>query len=55
MYNENIGIDEATPIIYAVKIRTGLQAFVRNLIKVFFEVRTLFLNGIEEKHTGIET
>ena len=53
--NEDVGIDETTPIIHPMAIEAALDALVMDLVKICLEVATIPTHGIEEKHAGIET
>ena len=55
MNNKDVRIDEASPVIYAMEIKSGLYALVMNLIQVVFSVGTVFVDRADEEHAGVES
>ena len=55
MNNKDVRVDEASPIVYAMEIESGLYAPVMNLIQIIFEVGTVFVDCSDKEHAGVES
>ena len=54
MNNKDLCIDETSPVVDAMEIKACLDAWITDVVELFFEVYTIFLHGTEEEHTCIK-
>ena len=55
VYDKQLGIDESTPVIHPMKIKSRLDAFVLHLVEVILKVLSVPVKCLQEEHTGIES
>ena len=55
MDNEDICVDEASPVVYAMKIETGVYALVMDFVHIVLEVGAVFVDSPNEEHTRVES
>ena len=55
MNNEDVRIDETSPVVYTVEVESRLYALIVDLIQIIFEVGTVFVDRPEEEHARVES
>ena len=53
MYDEDVCIYKSSPVVYTLKIETGLDAFIIHPIQLVSEISAVFIDGRQETHAGI--